>query len=176
LAALARGPRRSRNDMRNLMMICFAGSLTVFAVGYPFGIFRASRLLGLALRETALNVFFAGVVALALLAGTSRWKAVVNRPVLQFFGQISYGVYLIHMLIFDLEDHFLAKVFPSLSAGGGRFAVMALRFSIAGGFTVAIAYLSRWYFEEPFLRMKGRFDGHRTGSDAAFGNTYSRSA
>jgi peptidoglycan/LPS O-acetylase OafA/YrhL len=176
LAALARGPRRSRKDMRNVTMICFAASLTMFAVGYPLGIFRASRLLGSALRETALNVFFAGVVALALLAGTSRWKAVVNRPVLQFFGQISYGVYLIHMLIFDLEDHVLTRVFPNLSAGGGHFAVMVLRFSIAGGFTVAIAYLSRWYFEEPFLRMKGRFDGHRTKSDAALGNSYSRIA
>jgi hypothetical protein len=51
-----------------------------------------------------------------------------------------------------------------------------LRFSIAGSFTVAIAYLSRWYFEEPFLRMKGRFDGHRTKSDAALGNSCSRIA
>ena len=80
------------------------------------------------------------------------------------------------MLIFDLADHFLARVFPTLPASGGRFGVMVFRFSIAGSFTVAIAYLSRWYFEEPFLRMKGRFDRHRTGSDAAFGNTYSRGA
>jgi peptidoglycan/LPS O-acetylase OafA/YrhL len=117
-----------------------------------------------------LNVLFAGVVALTLLAGTSRWEALVNRPVLQFFGQISYGVYLIHMLIFDLEDHVLGRVLLNLSAVSGRFGVMVLRFSIAGGFTVAIAYLSRWYFEEPFLRMKGRFDAHRTESDAALGN------
>jgi peptidoglycan/LPS O-acetylase OafA/YrhL len=170
LAAVARGPWRSRNDMRNVTVICFASSLTMFAVGYPFGILRASRLLGFTLRETALNVLFAGVVALTLLAGTSRWEALVNRPVLQFFGQISYGVYLIHMLIFDLEDHVLGRVLLNLSAVSGRFGVMVLRFSIAGGFTVAIAYLSRWYFEEPFLRMKGRFDAHRTESDAALGD------
>jgi peptidoglycan/LPS O-acetylase OafA/YrhL len=161
LAALARGPWASRSHMRNVTVFCLAASLTMFAVGYPFGIFRASRLLGFTLRETTLNVLFAGVVGLALLLGTSRWKAAVNRPVLRFFGEISYGVYLIHMLVFDLEDHILGKVSPYLSAAGGHFGVMVLRFGIAGGFTVAIAYLSRWYFEEPFLRMKGRWDGHR---------------
>jgi peptidoglycan/LPS O-acetylase OafA/YrhL len=149
------------------MMILFGVSLVMFGVGYPFGIFRASRLLGMTLRETALNLFFAGTVALALLVGTSRWKAVVNRPVLQFFGEISYGVYLIHMLIFDLEDYFLGRLFPSLSTVGGHFGAMVLLFSIAAGFTVAIAYLSRWYFEEPFLRLKKRLGGRGTETETA---------
>jgi peptidoglycan/LPS O-acetylase OafA/YrhL len=135
--------------------------VTIFTVGYPFGIFRASRFLGLTLRETALNLFFAGTVALALLAGTSRWKVVVNPRMLQFFGEISYGVYLIHMLIFDLEDHVLGRFFSRLYAVG-HFGLMILLFSIATGFTVGIAYISRWYFEEPFLQMKRSFEGHRT--------------
>jgi peptidoglycan/LPS O-acetylase OafA/YrhL len=108
-------------------------------------------------------------VAWALLAGTSRWKALVNRPVLQFFGEISYGVYLIHMLIFDLEDRLLGNLFPSLSAAGGHFDSMVLLFIIAAGFTVVVAYLSRWYFEEPFLRLKRRSEGHSTESEAALG-------
>jgi peptidoglycan/LPS O-acetylase OafA/YrhL len=131
----------------------------MFGGGYSFGIFRASRFLGFSLRETALNLLFAGTVALTLLIGTSRWKWVVNRPILQFFGDISYGVYLIHMLVFDLEDHFVGHWFPGLSSPGGRFGAMVLAFSIAAAFTIAVATLSRWYFEEPFLRMKGRFDG-----------------
>jgi peptidoglycan/LPS O-acetylase OafA/YrhL len=100
---MGRGSSATRAQMWRVTMIAFAASLMIFAVGYPFGIFRVSRFLGATLRETALNLLFAGTVALALLAGTSRWKAVVNRPVLQFFGEISYGVYLIHMLIFDFE-------------------------------------------------------------------------
>jgi peptidoglycan/LPS O-acetylase OafA/YrhL len=160
LAALARGPWGTRVRMWRVTGILFAASLIMFGAGYPFGIFRAGRFLGLTLRETALNLFFAGTVALALLAGTSRWKALVNRPVLQFFGEISYGVYLIHMLVFDLEDHFLGRLYPSLSAAGGHFGSMVLLFSVAAGFTVAVAYVSRWYFEEPFLRLKRRFEGH----------------
>jgi peptidoglycan/LPS O-acetylase OafA/YrhL len=176
LAALARGPWGTRSHVRTATLICFAASLTMFTVGYPFGIFRVSRFLGFTLRETALNLFFAGTVALALLAGTSRWKVVVNRPLLQFFGEISYGVYLIHMLVFDLEDHVLSRLFPTLPGAGGRFGLMVLLFSIAAGFTVAVAYLSRRYFEEPFLRLKRRFKGNCTESSAAFGEIYPRSA
>jgi peptidoglycan/LPS O-acetylase OafA/YrhL len=148
--------------MWQLTEIILGVGVLMFGLGYPFGIFRASRLLGISLRETGLNLFFAGTIALALLLGTSRWKALVNRPVLQFLGKISYGVYLIHMLIFDLEDYLVSRFFPSLSAGGGGFGGMVLLFCIAAGFTVAIAYLSRCYFEEPFLRMKGRFEPCRT--------------
>jgi peptidoglycan/LPS O-acetylase OafA/YrhL len=159
LAALARGPWGTRGRMWRVTTILCAASLMMFVVGYPFGIFRASKFLGVTLRETALNLFFAGMVALALLAGTSRWKALVNRPVLQFFGEISYGVYLIHMLVFDLEDHVMGGLFPGLSPEGGHFGIMVLLFSIAAGSTVAVAYVSRWYFEEPFLRLKRRFEG-----------------
>jgi len=157
LAALARGPSGTRRDMRSITLICLVVSVAMFSIGYPFGIFRASRFLGVTLRETALNLFFAGVVLLALLAGTSRWKMVVNRPGLQFFGEISYGVYLIHMLVFDAQDHLVGRLFPNLSAVGGHFGLMVLFFISASGFTVAVAYLSRWYFEETFLRLKRRF-------------------
>jgi peptidoglycan/LPS O-acetylase OafA/YrhL len=70
LATVARGPWGMRARMRSVTAILFAASLIMFGVGYPFGIFLASRFLGLSLRETALNLFFAGTVALALLIGT----------------------------------------------------------------------------------------------------------
>jgi peptidoglycan/LPS O-acetylase OafA/YrhL len=159
LTALARGPWGTRTSMRVITLSCFAASVTMFSVGYPFGIFRASRFLGSTLRETALGLFFAGMVSSALLIGTSSWKALVHRPVLMFFGEISYGIYLIHMLVFDLEDYVVRRFFPNLPTAGGHFARMVLLFAVAGGFTVAIAYLSRRYFEEPFLGLKRRFEG-----------------
>ncbi|MGO9863149.1 MAG: acyltransferase family protein, partial [Terriglobales bacterium] len=137
LAALARGPWGTRARMWRVTAVLFAASLIMFGAGYPLGIFRASRFMGATLRETALNLFFAGTVTLVLLAGTSRWKAVVNRPVLQFFGEISYGVYLIHMLVFDLEDSVVGRLFPSLSVPRGHFGVMVLLFVIATGFREA---------------------------------------
>jgi peptidoglycan/LPS O-acetylase OafA/YrhL len=74
LAAVARGPLGTRSRMWGVTFAAFAVSLTMFAVGYPFGIFLASRFLGITLRETALNLFFAGTVASTLLAGTSQWR------------------------------------------------------------------------------------------------------
>jgi peptidoglycan/LPS O-acetylase OafA/YrhL len=157
LAAVARGPWGTRFRMWRVTAVFLGSSIVMFGAGYPFGIFLARRLLGVTLRATALNLLFAGSITLALLIGTSRWKAIVNRPVLSFFGDISYGVYLIHMLVFDLEDHFIGKWFPALSSPSGHFGEMVLLFTIGAGVTVAVASLSRWYFEEPFLRMKGRF-------------------
>jgi peptidoglycan/LPS O-acetylase OafA/YrhL len=173
LAALARGPWGTRVCMWRVTGILFAAGLLMFVVGYPFGIFRASRT-GATLSGTALNLCFAGMIVWALLAGTSRWKTVVNRPVLQFFGEISYGVYLIHLLLFDLEDHVMSDLFPGMTPRGGHFGVMVLFFAIAVGATVAVACLSRWYFEEPFLRMKKRFEGHSTESVVASEPSYSK--
>jgi peptidoglycan/LPS O-acetylase OafA/YrhL len=167
LAAVARGPWGTRSRMWTVTAVLLTLSLITFVAGYPFGIFLASRLLGMTLRGTALNLFFAGSIASALLIGTSRWKAIVNRPVLQFFGDISYGVYLIHMIVFDLEDYFVGRWFPSLSSPNGHFSEMVLLFAIATCVIVAVASFSRWYFEEPFLRMKERFEGRHTRSDSA---------
>jgi hypothetical protein len=57
-----------------------------------------------------------------------------------------------------LEDHFLKNRFPFLSPAGEHFDVMVFHFCIAAGFTVGVACHSRWYFEEPFLRLKERLE------------------
>src|SRR5580698_7843549 len=166
LSAVARGPWGTRSRMWSVAAVFLTLSLIMFQAGHPFGIFLASRFLGMTLRGTALNLFFAGSIASALLIGTSNWKAIVNRPMLQFFGDISYGVYLIHMLVFDLEDHLVGKWLPSLSSPSGHFSQMILLFAIATSVIVAVASLSRWHFEEPFLRMKKGFEGPSTKPDS----------
>ena len=77
---------------------------------------------------------------------------------LTFFGRISYGLYLIHMLAFDFVDHFIARyVQDPLAVIRGSFALMGLRFAIAGTLATVIAFFSRKYFEEWFLRLKDRW-------------------
>jgi peptidoglycan/LPS O-acetylase OafA/YrhL len=99
-----------------------------------------------------------------------------NRPVLQFFGEISYGVCLLHMLVFDVEDQLLTRFFPNLTVRSGNFALMVLFFVFALVVSAAIASLSRWYFEEPFLRLKGRFGRHKSQAFAQAELTYSKTA
>jgi peptidoglycan/LPS O-acetylase OafA/YrhL len=155
LAALIRGPWGSRSGTWRLTAALGAASLLLFGGGFRYGIFLASRPTGLVLRHTALNIFFAALISLALLVGTSPWKALVNRPVLRFFGAISYGIYLIHMLVFETVDHFVTLLRPDLAASSGHFGLMVLRFCFGTSLTVVVAYLSRWYFEEFFLKLKG---------------------
>lgn len=153
LAAIARGPWGTRSSMKKVTGCVLLGSLALFAIGTP-GIFLASHRIAMVFRPTVLNLFFAGVVALFLLLGTSRSTWLVNRPLLQFFGEISYGVYLIHMLMFDFEDRWLPASISNWADSSWRFEFMLLHFCLGAGLTVGLAYLSRRYFEEFFLRLK----------------------
>jgi peptidoglycan/LPS O-acetylase OafA/YrhL len=79
----------------------------------------------------------------------------VPKPMMQpfyFLGYISYGLYLIHQLIFGLYDGLAGP-----AAHG--FRAIALRDFIVVTISIGIAWLSRVYFEEPFLRRKNRVLG-----------------
>ncbi|HEY2914606.1 MAG TPA: acyltransferase, partial [Candidatus Angelobacter sp.] len=153
LAAVARS-HNSRKSVRQFTLIACACSGALLALGAPFGILLARHFLGITVRITAIDLLFAGVVGGTLLAGTSRWNRFVKLSSFQFLGKISYGIYLTHMLIFEIVEHFTSRYLPSLQPRAGHFNLIALQFCIAGSLTIALTYISRWYFEEPFLRMK----------------------
>jgi hypothetical protein len=77
----------------------------------------------------------------------SRWNRFVNLSSFQFLGKISYGIYLTHMLIFEIVEHFTSRYLPSLQPRAGHFNLIALQFCISGSLTIALAIISRWYFE-----------------------------
>lgn len=164
LAVVARMPD-AHSAVRKFAMTSLLVSLGVFLAGVPYGIFFARHFLGVTLRETAIDLFFAAVVAGALLLGISRWKGLVNFRGFQFLGKISYGVYLMHMLVFEIVVGLMRRRWPDLPPASGHFGVMVLQFGIAGGCTVVLTYLSRMYFEEWFLRLKDRKKVPRTAFD-----------
>ena len=94
------------------------------------------------------------LIGAALLAG-SRWGEAARSRFLEFFGEISYGLYLYHLLVFSGFEWLLNKgiirrlhIDPMLG--------LTIRLLVCGGIAVGIAYLSRRYIEEPFLRLKSR--------------------
>jgi peptidoglycan/LPS O-acetylase OafA/YrhL len=154
LAAVARKSGDSRKSVLRFTILAFVSSCALLVAGAPFGIFLARHFLGVTFRETAIDLFFGAVVGGTLLAGSSRWRRFVNLHPFQFLGKISYGIYLAHMLIFEVVAHFTLRYLPRLQPTAGQFKLMVLQFCVAGSLTMALTCISRRYFEEPFLRMK----------------------
>lgn len=153
-AVAIRGWLSSRESNWKLATATLTLGIGLAVVGAPFGILSRERLLGMTLRQTALNAFFLGTLMLVLLIGTSRWKLFVLFKPLRLLGEISYGVYLIHKFIFMLVDRCVAIAFPNLPRLNGHFVLMTARFCFTVGVTIVVSYASRWYFEERFLRLK----------------------
>src|SRR3974390_2208171 len=144
----------TRRQLRGLCGLLLGSSALLALAGWPFGILSRNRLLGAGFQWTVLNLFFAGILLLFLLAGSGNAQRYVNLPVLRFLGYISYGLYLDHLLAFRLYDRLCRHYLPQIMPSGGHFSLVLLRFSLAGSFAVAAAYLSRRFFEERFLRLK----------------------
>jgi peptidoglycan/LPS O-acetylase OafA/YrhL len=112
------------------------------------------------LQLTVVNLAFAGVLLLALLLGTSPWQGYVNSSGLRFLGYISYGLYLVHLLLFRIYDELSQLFWPQLQPRDGLFGLVVLRFVCVAGLSVGFAYLSRRFFEERFLRFKERLNSN----------------
>ncbi|RRA47288.1 acyltransferase [Acidipila sp. EB88] len=107
-----------------------------------------------------------GVLLLGLRRDHDRVAATGDnraRGLLPFFGYISYGLYLINVLVYAKGRELLTHMLGA--AALDRFAIYAS--GVFGCMVVAtvVAYLSRRFFEEPFLRLKDRWKD-RAGSRA----------
>jgi peptidoglycan/LPS O-acetylase OafA/YrhL len=146
----------TRNQVARLCGFLIGGAVVLGAVGQPFGILTRNRGLGAGLQYTLVHAFFSGVLLLFLLLGTSSRKTWVNYGWLRFLGYISYGLYLIHLLVFRLYDRLGRHYWPALVPGRGDFGLIVFRFFVAGAVAIIAAFVSRRYLEERFLRLKDR--------------------
>jgi peptidoglycan/LPS O-acetylase OafA/YrhL len=97
---------------------------------------------------------FVALVDRAARGRTGRWAPLLEWRPLVYLGQISYCVYMIHLLLPDVFD-WLAQVtgVPALAAS----TVPPLRLVQMGLATLLVASASRRWFELPFQRLKQRF-------------------
>ncbi len=111
---------------------------------------------GTSFLDSALALCFAGVV-LAAVAGTGArnpFALILRRGPLPFYGQISYGLYMTHILVFVYFGNFDARLDDKYHIGiAGNLAIVGLR--LAASTLVATAL---WYgFESQILKLKRYF-------------------
>jgi peptidoglycan/LPS O-acetylase OafA/YrhL len=157
-AALAVWLREFRPEKKSAARVAaalFVSAAVIEALGAPWGILTRQTPVGAALQVMPWHFAFTGMLAAALLA-RSRWGEKVRCRFLEFFGEISYGLYLYHLMVLNGFAWLASRgVIPRLATD--PFLGLWIRFVIVSGFSVGVAYVSRRQFEDRFLRLKNRF-------------------
>lgn len=104
------------------------------------------------LQETMCDLASAGLLSGMLLLGTSSWRSLVDRPFLRLVGYVSYGLYLIHLLIFKGSVALLWPVSGRLQPLLGPTGIVLLQFLLGSALAILVAFLSRRSLEEFFLQ------------------------
>lgn len=150
-----RGRGGRRTALRFAAILC-AVSIAGIVIGGPHGILHRSNRLGAAFQFTLAEMGTAGLVlALVTLSG-SRIAAPFRFAPLLLFGDLSYCLYIAHMFVVDLVDR-IGSHFTDIDAGMTRLPFLTVRAAIVLVATLAIAALSRRYFEQPILKLKRYF-------------------
>jgi peptidoglycan/LPS O-acetylase OafA/YrhL len=147
LALWLRSPVFSRSHLSRVAAPLLAAGLAGFVV-----LLDHPGLAAAAFGNFSANLGSAGLLSCVLLLGTSQWSFLVDQAFLKFVGFISYGLYLIHVLIFRLTEIAFSRLFHWLILIEMPTAAMLLRFVLGSAFAIGIAYASRQWFEARFLR------------------------
>jgi peptidoglycan/LPS O-acetylase OafA/YrhL len=155
LGALAAMFARSRfGSRRNAIQVAgalvFAG-LLVLAAGLHYGILHRDNPVGATMQTVPANLLFTGVL-LWMLGRRPAWVVRWPGAPLRFFGYISYGLYLTNFLVTTMYIRTVLHYNPA-----SRLVHVYPKMVLAGSLSVLVAWLSRRYFEEYFLRV--RVDG-----------------
>ncbi len=108
-------------------------------------------LMPMGVEESFGNLIFAGLVGGSLIVGTGPWRRLVERRFLGFCGFISYGLYLVHPLVFRLTWSLLSPLWVALRTGVGQGASLLAGFTCGTGAAIGVAWVSRRTLEAFFL-------------------------
>ena len=99
-----------------------------------------------------------GLLLLGVARDHARWLhsgSTASRGLLPFFGYISYGLYLVHMLVYLLAQQYVLTHMPQRVNDLSFFSEVVLG---CVAVSTAMAYVSRRFYEGPFLGLKNHFE------------------
>ena len=130
--------------------------LWIGILGFALGVLATATIAaGTAFLDSALALAFGGALLAAIASTGARnpLNAVLRRGPLAFYGRISYGLYMIHIMVFIYIGWFDLKMDPYGRAG--NLAVVGFRLVVATACATAL-----WYgFESQILKLKRFFGG-----------------
>jgi len=156
VAILVRRKTWGRKEMSQLSMLLTASAFLMAVAGYAFGILTRRSAVGDAFQCVPWNFAFGGLLGVFLLIGSGQWKRITTPFSMVFFGRVSYGLYLYHLMMFAGYEWVIKRTNLMSRLNLSLWVQAWTRMLIAGTAAVVVAYLSRRYFEEPFLRLKDR--------------------
>ena len=128
--------------------------LTIGLIAIPIGFFAAATIAGgTAFLDSALTTAFGGSVLAAIASCGARnpLNGILRRGPLPFYGRISYGLYMTHIMVFVYFGWFDARMDQYGMAG--NLAVVAFRLAACTAVASAL-----WYgFESQILKLKRYF-------------------
>ena len=151
IAIWLRSAETSILKVRSLTLLGFAGGLACLAAFSSLHWMSRTTPLGAAFEYLPFQLLFVAALLLALQFGDRPAVLKISAP-LRFYGYISYGLYLIHLLVFATIDRY----FPGAAPQRITLWVATYRFLIALLAATLIGFLSRHYFEAAFLRLKSK--------------------
>jgi peptidoglycan/LPS O-acetylase OafA/YrhL len=156
LAVIIREFSPSRLALRRAVIAILILAMAIFLAALPLGLLSRHAAAGAALQVVPAHLAFVALLIAALLLGSGHHRYWSRSPILEFFGRISYGLYLYHLMLFSGFEWLLNHGYMKRLDIDPFWGLM-IRFLVVGSLSVATAYLSRRYFEDPFLRLKNRW-------------------
>lgn len=134
--------RQHRSFLRALFVALLLGAAMLTIRPMSLGVFNHFWLAGL----------YTTLVLIAFIGNEPFWESMLGSPVLVWFGQLSYGIYMFHQPVSGLLYGLLRNGEPQIRT----FTDAGITF-VALCITLVLAMLSYRFFESPVLRMGHRF-------------------
>lgn len=132
-------------DRKNIIKIILPGVIVLPLVAGMYFLSRRYFILSEITGQSLLGIFFFSIIGVLIFLSEDN---LINRflasKILRFFGKISYGIYVWHVLIIMILDRYLIT----------GFLVVDIMLPLV--LTILVAHLSYRYYEDIFLRLKDK--------------------
>ena len=110
----------------------------------------------------------AALLIFILLVTNATLKKHLNKPVFQFFGHISYALYVMHFLVLGSLSSWLFQILYNKLGYNGSFIIS---FSLGLSVMVMVSYIATRYIDDPAIRFSNYFGNKVLNIFALFPST-----